>query len=141
MIEETMDVNDNSSAGFFITYTNQRVIEISTVSQHDVIDNVTVEDVPLLKQPEHMIIVYCVSYILVFVIGLIGNSFVIAVIYKDPSMRNVTNYFILNMSVADIIIAVFCVPFTLLGNIYSGEITIIKNVFYSQTNEHKVMFY
>ncbi|XP_060602876.1 neuropeptide SIFamide receptor-like isoform X2 [Ruditapes philippinarum] len=120
MIEETMDVHDNSSVGYLSTYINQRVIETSTMSQHDVIDNVTVVDVPLIKQPEHMIIVYCVSYVLVFVIGLIGNSFVIAVIYKDPSMRNVTNYFILNMSVADIIIAVFCVPFTLLGNIYSG---------------------
>ena len=126
-----MDVNNNSSSsteGYISTYMNDMEIDISTdistVSRYDVTDNVTLLEVPLIKQPQHMIIVYCVAYFLVFMIGLIGNSFVIAVIYKDPTMRNVTNYFILNMSVADIIIAVFCVPFTLLGNIYSGEIEI-----------------
>lgn len=84
-------------------------------------DNATLRVYPLIKQPVHMIIVISIAYGLVFVFGLIGNSFVIALIYKDPSMRNVTNYFILNMAVADILVAVLCVPFTMLGNIYSGE--------------------
>lgn len=44
-----------------------------------------------------MSIVYCVAYIVVFLVGLIGNSFVIAVVLRAPRMRTVTNYFIVNL--------------------------------------------
>ncbi|KAL4240794.1 Neuropeptide FF receptor 2 [Mactra antiquata] len=96
-------------------------METTTILSELMDDNMTTyRNVPLIKQPVHMIIVISIAYGLVFIFGLVGNSFVIALIYKDPSMRNVTNYFILNMAVADILVAVFCVPVTLLGNIYSG---------------------
>lgn len=78
--------------------------------------------IPLVKQPAHLIAVYSIAYGLVFIFGLIGNSFVIAVIFKDPSMRNVTNYFILNLAVADIFVAILCVPITLLANIFTGKL-------------------
>lgn len=77
--------------------------------------------IPLVKQPAYLIAVYSVAYGLVFLAGLIGNGFVIAVIYKDPSMRNVTNYFILNLAVADILVTFLCVPITLLTNIFTGK--------------------
>jgi hypothetical protein len=44
-----------------------------------------------------------------------------AVIIKDPGMRNVTNYFILNMAVADMLVTLLCVPMTLLANIITGK--------------------
>ncbi|XP_046737593.1 neuropeptide SIFamide receptor [Diprion similis] len=65
-----------------------------------------------------MTAVYCVAYMLVFVIGLIGNSFVIAVVYRSPRMRTVTNFFIVNLAVADILVIVFCLPATLMSNIF-----------------------
>lgn len=65
--------------------------------------------------------VYCIAYVLVFVVGLIGNSFVIAVVYRSPRMRTVTNFFIVNLAVADILVIVFCLPATLMSNILVRE--------------------
>lgn len=62
--------------------------------------------------------VYCVAYVIVFIVGLIGNSFVIAVVLRSPRMRTVTNYFIVNLAVADILVIVFCLPATLMSNIF-----------------------
>ncbi|GAB0096648.1 neuropeptide SIFamide receptor [Sergentomyia squamirostris] len=65
-----------------------------------------------------MTAVYCVAYAIVFTVGLIGNSFVIAVVLRAPRMRTVTNYFIVNLAVADILVIVFCLPATLMSNIF-----------------------
>ncbi|KAL7727396.1 hypothetical protein ACLKA6_003054 [Drosophila palustris] len=73
---------------------------------------------PLYRHSLAMSIVFCVAYILVFLVGLIGNSFVIAVVLRAPRMRTVTNYFIVNLAIADILVIVFCLPATLIGNIF-----------------------
>lgn len=65
--------------------------------------------------------VYCVAYVIVFLVGLVGNSFVIAVVLRSPRMRTVTNYFIVNLAVADILVIVFCLPATLMSNIFVRE--------------------
>ncbi|XP_042873443.1 neuropeptide SIFamide receptor-like [Penaeus japonicus] len=62
--------------------------------------------------------ILCLSYGLVFVLGLIGNCFVIAVVFRTPRMRTVTNFFIANLAVADVLVIVFCLPATLISNIY-----------------------
>lgn len=68
-----------------------------------------------------MTAVYCVAYLLVFIVGLVGNCFVIAVVYRSPRMRTVTNFFIVNLAVADILVIVFCLPATLMSNIFVRE--------------------
>ena len=97
-------------------------------------DNYTRLEVALIKQPLHILVLYSLAYGLVFFLGLIGNCFVITVIYKDPTMRNVTNYFILNLAVADLLIVFVHVPMTLLGSIFTGEwfpaLTSTINVYY-----------
>ncbi|KAI4484140.1 hypothetical protein M0804_007596 [Polistes exclamans] len=80
----------------------------------------TIEQLPdrLYRHSMAMSAVYCVAYVLVFVVGLIGNSFVIAVVYRSPRMRTVTNFFIVNLAVADVLVIVFCLPATLMSNIF-----------------------
>lgn len=73
---------------------------------------------PLYRHTVTLTAVYCVAYVIVFIVGLIGNSFVIAVVLRSPRMRTVTNYFIVNLAVADILVIVFCLPATLMGNIF-----------------------
>lgn len=68
-----------------------------------------------------MTAVYCVAYLVVFVVGLVGNCFVIAVVYRSPRMRTVTNFFIVNLALADILVIVFCLPATLMSNIFVRE--------------------
>ncbi|NP_001266380.1 neuropeptide FF receptor 2-like [Bombyx mori] len=65
-----------------------------------------------------MTAVYCAAYLLVFLVGLVGNCFVIAVVYRSPRMRTVTNFFIVNLAFADILVIVFCLPATLMSNIF-----------------------
>uniref|UniRef100_A0A182VAN5 G-protein coupled receptors family 1 profile domain-containing protein n=1 Tax=Anopheles merus TaxID=30066 RepID=A0A182VAN5_ANOME len=65
-----------------------------------------------------MTAVYCVAYFIVFIVGLVGNSFVIAVVFRAPRMRTVTNFFIVNLAVADVLVIVFCLPATLMSNIF-----------------------
>ncbi|KAL1375377.1 hypothetical protein pipiens_004677, partial [Culex pipiens pipiens] len=70
-----------------------------------------------------MTAVYCVAYFVVFIVGLIGNSFVIAVVFRAPRMRTVTNFFIVNLALADVLVIVFCLPATLMSNIFVRKYT------------------
>lgn len=59
-----------------------------------------------------------IAYTIVFVVGIVGNSFVVAIVCKSPRMRTVTNYFIANLAFADILVLLFCLPATLVGNLF-----------------------
>ncbi|KAI8522245.1 Neuropeptide FF receptor 2 [Branchiostoma belcheri] len=76
----------------------------------------------MLKQTVPIITVLGISYFLTFASSIIGNILVILVVLKIPRMRTVTNYFILNLAVSDILVAIFCMPFTLVDNIIRGWI-------------------
>ncbi|XP_045534952.1 RYamide receptor [Papilio machaon] len=51
-------------------------------------------------------------YSAVFVVALIGNGLVCFVVQNSPRMKTVTNYFIVNLAVGDILMTLFCVPFS-----------------------------
>ncbi|KAL8625257.1 hypothetical protein ACOMHN_030015 [Nucella lapillus] len=76
---------------------------------------------PLLKQPGHMVLVYAMAYGLVTVMALVGNGLVMGVVVRKPSMHSVTNYFLFNLALADMLVALFCVPVNLIANLYNGQ--------------------
>ncbi|PZC86578.1 hypothetical protein B5X24_HaOG206139 [Helicoverpa armigera] len=51
-------------------------------------------------------------YSIVFLVALIGNGLVCFVVQTSPRMKTVTNYFIVNLAVGDILMTLFCVPFS-----------------------------
>lgn len=51
-------------------------------------------------------------YSLVFLVALLGNGLVCFVVQTSPRMKTVTNYFIVNLAVGDILMTLFCVPFS-----------------------------
>ncbi|KAJ8937537.1 hypothetical protein NQ318_022961 [Aromia moschata] len=51
-------------------------------------------------------------YVVIFVVAVIGNGFVCYIVLSSPRMRTVTNYFIMNLAVGDMLITILCVPFT-----------------------------
>ncbi|XP_055586842.1 RYamide receptor-like [Uranotaenia lowii] len=55
-------------------------------------------------------------YVLVFVTAVIGNSIVLFIVQSNPRMRTVTNYFITNLAVGDLMMMLFCVPFTFISS-------------------------
>ncbi|CAF0743370.1 unnamed protein product [Rotaria sp. Silwood1] len=50
------------------------------------------------------------AYAIIFLIGLIANIFVIIVIIKCRRMRTLTNRFLLNLAVSDLLATVICIP-------------------------------
>lgn len=53
----------------------------------------------------------------VFIIGLVGNTLVCVAVYKNHTMRTVTNYFLVNLAVADFMVLLFCLPATVVWDV------------------------
>ncbi|KAJ8924374.1 hypothetical protein NQ315_007170, partial [Exocentrus adspersus] len=49
-------------------------------------------------------------YVPVFLSAFFANVIVIIVVFKDQYMRSVTNYFLVNLSVADLLVTLVCMP-------------------------------
>lgn len=88
------------------------------------------------KHPPEIITIYIIAYCIAFLFALFGNVIVIAVVFRYRWMHTVTNFFIVNLAIADILVALFCIPITLLTHIFVGK-TIFK---YSSCMEMLVVF-
>ena len=77
-------------------------------------------------------------YVFVFTVGVVGNAMVCFVVWNDRRLRTVTNLFIVNLSVADFLIIVVCLPPTVLGDVtetwYLGPV-MCKIVLYLQVRK------
>nr|CAD7569911.1 unnamed protein product [Timema californicum] len=54
-------------------------------------------------------------YSVIFLLAVIGNSLVILTLVVNQRMRTITNLFLLNLAVSDLLLGVVCMPFTLIG--------------------------
>ncbi|KAM8808360.1 neuropeptide FF receptor 2 [Eudromia elegans] len=64
--------------------------------------------------------VFIISYLLIFLLCMVGNGVVCFIVLRSKRMRTVTNLFILNLAVSDLLVGIFCMPTTLLDNIIAG---------------------
>lgn len=69
-------------------------------------------------------VVLTLGYAVVFPIALLGNSLVLYVVYRHQILRNALNYLIVNMAIADLLVTIFIMP-------YSVAYLFIKNVWFS----------
>ena len=76
--------NQTNSAGNFNDLTNLLIVRLSFVAM----------------------------YAIIFVLGISGNALVVFVVLRNKAMQTITNLFILNLAVSDIMICLFAVPFT-----------------------------
>uniref|UniRef100_A0A667YTQ8 Gastrin/cholecystokinin type B receptor n=1 Tax=Myripristis murdjan TaxID=586833 RepID=A0A667YTQ8_9TELE len=58
-----------------------------------------------------------VLYSLIFLLSVLGNSLIIAVLVRNRRMRTVTNLFLLSLAVSDLMVSLVCIPFTLIPNL------------------------
>ncbi|KAM6975872.1 neuropeptide FF receptor 2 [Tautogolabrus adspersus] len=65
-------------------------------------------------------VVFTVSYLLIFVVCMVGNGVVCFIVLRSKNMRTVTNLFILNLAISDLLVGIFCMPTTLVDNIITG---------------------
>lgn len=82
-------------------------------------------------------IIFLVLFLVVFVCGVVGNSLVCLVIWKNKHMRTVTNVFILNLAIADLLVLFVVVLPTMTQDIFEtwffGE-AICKIIFFFQVS-------
>lgn len=82
----------------------------SSSSLEDVTANVAVQ------------ILFCAFYIIIFVLGIFGNVLVVFVVIRNRQMHTVTNFFITNLALSDVLLCVLAVPFTPLYTFLGGWI-------------------
>ncbi|KAK0397832.1 hypothetical protein QR680_002292 [Steinernema hermaphroditum] len=75
------------------------------------------EELDATRHPLAMLILYSFFYLCVFVLGLLGNVFVVLAVMLHPTLRSTTDYLISSLASADLLIIIFCLPTTLLNNL------------------------
>lgn len=90
-----------------------------------------------IEMPLDIIVVGSFLYLIVFLVGIVGNTSVIFVLMKERGMRNFTNYLLANLSIADLLVLITCVPSGLhdlfakerwyLGQIWCYMVSFIEN--------------
>ncbi|XP_046667428.1 prolactin-releasing peptide receptor [Homalodisca vitripennis] len=88
--EPLLNVTNNVTSGEYVNNTYQG----------NIIDNKAVQAV------------FCLLYTSIFVLGLFGNVLVCYVVARNKAMHTVTNCFITNLALSDILLCVLAVPFT-----------------------------
>lgn len=58
-----------------------------------------------------------ILYAVTFIVGLSGNVLVCFAVWRNRSMRTVTNIFIVNLAIADLAVIIICLPPTLLSDV------------------------
>ncbi len=64
------------------------------------------------------VVALIIAYSLVILCSLLGNSLVCFVIFKNRRLHTVTNMFIANLAISDILITVLNIPFNIVRNIF-----------------------
>ncbi|XP_063806864.1 gastrin/cholecystokinin type B receptor isoform X2 [Pseudophryne corroboree] len=64
------------------------------------------------------ILLYCI----IFLLSVFGNTLIIIVLVMNKRLRTITNSFLLSLAVSDIMLSLFCMPFTLIPNIMENFI-------------------
>ncbi|XP_070188356.1 tachykinin-like peptides receptor 99D [Littorina saxatilis] len=79
----------------------------------------TTEPVPVnLTLPWWQQLFFYIIFVAMFVVAAGGNTIVIWIVLAHKRMRTVTNYFLINLAVADVMISLLNTPFNFLYNMY-----------------------
>ncbi|XP_068686106.1 orexin receptor type 2-like [Montipora capricornis] len=75
--------------------------------------NVSVNPTLLLpsSDSEEFRVVKLFLYAVIFAVSVIGNVLVCIIVVRHRRMRTITNYFVLNLAVADLAVTCICIPF------------------------------
>ncbi|TSM12565.1 Neuropeptide FF receptor 2 [Bagarius yarrelli] len=82
------------------------------------VSNVTL--LPYYMHSAGIALSYVLLYTMVCVVCVVGNTLVCVVVLTNRNMRSVTNLFILNLALSDLLVGMVCVPTTLIDSLISG---------------------
>lgn len=88
---------------------NSTLYENSTRSAYDYDNTEFVEDI---MKTAWFRTIFILLYSVIFIIGISGNALVSFVVIRNKSMQTITNLFITNLAISDIMMCLLAVPFT-----------------------------
>ena len=89
-----------------VTYANVPVFDFLEPYSND-----SVTEAEIYSVPSGIVVLLAVLYGSISLVAVLGNGLVIFVIVKNRKMQTVTNIFIANLALADVIIGLFSTPF------------------------------
>ncbi|CAN7995228.1 unnamed protein product, partial [Ixodes hexagonus] len=98
---------------------SSNVTPMSDITDVTSVSNVTLEDSgghDIPPGPEDVIL-RITLYSVIFVFAVVGNVLVLVTLVQNKRMRTVTNVFLVNLAVSDLLLGVLCMPFTLVGSL------------------------
>lgn len=118
-----------NSTQVYININTEEIIKNATTA--DYFDNETATTpVQSFSQLKTSDIITLPLYALIFIFAVAGNMLMIIILIQNKMMRTVTNVFLLNLAVSDLLLAIFCMPFTIipimLRNFIFGEVMCIS---------------
>lgn len=112
------------------------IIDLETISAMDLnvlyTENISINNtslfsdsrnITLLPYYQHSLLVatvFILAYMLIFSLCMLGNLLVCFIVLKNRQMRTVTNIFILNLAISDLLVGILCLPITLVDNLITG---------------------
>lgn len=87
----------------------------------DIIQNMSYYEYASMKHvPLWEIIVKTIFILCIIVVSLIGNILIIVIVYRNKQMHTATNYYIVNLAVADLMVTVSCTWVALVEDVTNG---------------------
>ncbi|CAB1457234.1 unnamed protein product [Pleuronectes platessa] len=95
--------------------------EALTNTSIDAFTNVTnITFSPYYQHSLYVAASYILAYFFIFLVCMVGNILVCLIVLENRRMRTVTNLFILNLAISDLLVGIFCIPSTLVDNLLTG---------------------
>ncbi|XP_004703424.1 neuropeptide FF receptor 2 [Echinops telfairi] len=91
-----------------------------TNTNHDLDSDINITYVNYYLHQPQVAAIFIISYFLIFFLCMVGNTVVCFIVTRNKHMHTVTNLFILNLAISDLLVGIFCMPITLLDNIIAG---------------------
>lgn len=76
---------------------------------------------PYYQHSLYVAVIYTLAYCFIFALCMLGNILVCLIVLENRRMRTVTNLFILNLAISDLLVGIFCIPTTLVDNLITGN--------------------
>ncbi|XP_016316068.1 neuropeptide FF receptor 1-like [Sinocyclocheilus anshuiensis] len=96
---------------------------VSCTNQTNSTNSSTVEGIVLFPYYQHSLptaALFTLAYLFIFLLCLMGNGLVCVIVLRNRHMRTVTNIFILNLAVSDLLVGIFCIPTMLVDHRITG---------------------
>ncbi|XP_056145678.1 neuropeptide FF receptor 1 like 2 [Lampris incognitus] len=75
---------------------------------------------PYYQHSLHAAASYILAYLFIFLLCMVGNILVCLILLGNSRKLTLTNLFILNLAISDLLVGIFCIPTTLVDNLITG---------------------